>query len=620
MQAEKNFMLRKDMKYFEESQKNIEIIKKQAVIDRDQKFNDPADKSRMDTILAAIETYDKGLDRYVETETKIQDSVTRMLNLARGVIAEESKALVKDQEHKLQALVEQPLDTREKDAMTARNAKIGERVRKALYTAEMLAEIREARIAEKEILATHAQDEKQITRNQKNLADALKIAKELQPTFTAQNNNDQIKKIIAAIESYQKEMAGIVAMLHSQTEAEQEIVSGRRTANEVIVEITGIQEEKITEQVMEVIRFTVGTGIGAVLLGLLIAYLITKAITGALNKGVVFAKSIARGDLTATIELDQKDEIGQLANALKEMAAKLREIISEISASAAQVSLGSDEISNTAQTLSQGVTEQAASVETTSSALSAITGSCQLNTDSSSETQTIALKASHDASQGGEAVNQAVTAMKEIASKISIIEEIARQTNLLALNAAIEAARAGEHGKGFAVVAAEVRKLAERSQTAAGEISQLSASSVRISEEAGTIIGKLVPDIQQTAERIQGITECSRQQRDGINDISQSIHQLEQVVQQTAGVSEELAATAEELSSQASMMAHAVSFFNVGSSSNSIPAKRKMPSQKVAEPLQQRPPKPLLAPAHKTGGTKRPADHPASSDDEFETF
>ncbi|NGZ07704.1 MAG: HAMP domain-containing protein [Magnetococcales bacterium] len=335
---------------------------------------------------------------------------------------------------------------------------------------------------------------------------------------------------------------------------------------------------------------------------------------------------MAGGDLTATIELDQKNEFGQLAAAMKGMTEKLREVIGNISAAAAQVSMGSNEISNTAQSLSQGVTEQAASVETTSAALTAISGSCQLSTDSSNTTQTIALKASNDASRGGEAVNQAVIAMKEIASKISIIEEIARQTNLLALNAAIEAARAGEHGKGFAVVAAEVRKLAERSQTAAGEISHLSASSVQISEEAGRIIDKLVPDIQETAQRIQGITECSRQQRDGVNDISQSIRQLEQVVQQTAGSSEELAATAEELSSQADMMTQSVSFFHVGQRNPVTPPRRNTATSVAKGGTKAQlghsamsAPKSLPAPARKAHGVDLNMGS-GHIDDEFETF
>jgi methyl-accepting chemotaxis protein len=160
-------------------------------------------------------------------------------------------------------------------------------------------------------------------------------------------------------------------------------------------------------------------------------------------------------------------------------------------------------------------------------------------------------------------VSEAVNAMKDIARKISIVEEIARQTNLLALNAAIEAARAGEHGKGFAVVAAEVRKLAERSQVAAAEISRLSISSVEVAERAGAMLSKLVPDIQKTAELVQEISAASKEQAFGADQINGAIQQLNQVVQQNAGTTEEIASTAEELSSQAAHLQNTVAFFKI---------------------------------------------------------
>jgi methyl-accepting chemotaxis protein len=161
-------------------------------------------------------------------------------------------------------------------------------------------------------------------------------------------------------------------------------------------------------------------------------------------------------------------------------------------------------------------------------------------------------------------VLEAVAAMKEIANKISIIEEIARQTNLLALNAAIEAARAGEHGKGFAVVAAEVRKLAERSQKAAGEINQLSANTLKVSEKSGEMLDKLVPDIQRTAELVQEISAASKEQDTGAEQINKALQQLEQVIQQNASASEEMASTTEELTGQSDQLVSALAFFQTG--------------------------------------------------------
>jgi methyl-accepting chemotaxis protein len=192
-----------------------------------------------------------------------------------------------------------------------------------------------------------------------------------------------------------------------------------------------------------------------------------------------------------------------------------------------------------------------------------MTSSIHHNSDNSSQTEKIARKSAADASEGGRAVNETVAAMKSIATKISIIEEIARQTNLLALNAAIEAARAGEHGKGFAVVASEVRKLAERSQAAAGEISTLSTRSVQVAETAGEMLNKMVPDIQKTSELVQEISASSKEQDTGAEQISKAIQQLDSVIQQNASASEEMASTSEELTGQAEQLKNSISFFRI---------------------------------------------------------
>lgn len=275
---------------------------------------------------------------------------------------------------------------------------------------------------------------------------------------------------------------------------------------------------------------------------------------------------VEKGDLTVSIKeehLERNDAVGRMASAISSTIKKLAETISEVASSADNVSEGSEQISAASQQLSQGASEQAASIEETTSSMEQMSASIQQNADNSQQTEKIAMQAATDAEESGKAVNQAVEAMKLIANKISIIEEIARQTNLLALNAAIEAARAGEHGKGFAVVAAEVRKLAERSQIAAGEISQLSGSSTRIAENAGTMLNKLVPDIQKTSQLVQEISAASREQNSGVEQISQALQQLNQVIQQNASSSEEMASTAEELSSQAIQLKENTEFFKV---------------------------------------------------------
>jgi methyl-accepting chemotaxis protein len=307
----------------------------------------------------------------------------------------------------------------------------------------------------------------------------------------------------------------------------------------------------------------VGLSIG-VLIGIFTAIFLTKGITTPVQKGVDFARKLAQGDLTAEVDVDQKDELGILAQALRDMVAKLREIVTEVQSASDNVASGSEELSASAEQLSQGATEQAASVEEVSSSMEEMSSNIRQNADNATQTEKIALKAAQDAEAGGKAVVQAVGAMKNIAEKISIVEEIARQTNLLALNAAIEAARAGEHGKGFAVVAAEVRKLAERSGTAAAEISELSSSTVSVADQAGQMLTKLVPDIQRTAELVQEISAASNEQNAGAEQINKALQQLDQVIQQNASASEEMASTSEELSSQAEQLQSTISFFHLG--------------------------------------------------------
>jgi methyl-accepting chemotaxis protein len=317
----------------------------------------------------------------------------------------------------------------------------------------------------------------------------------------------------------------------------------------------------------------------ALILGVVVAYVITKGITGPVIQGVAFAQKMAEGDMTQNLDVNQKDEIGILADALREMTRRLNDVMSEVMEGANNVAAGSQQLSATSETLSQGAAEQAASVEEVSSSMEEMASNIQQNADNSLQTESMALKAAQDAEEGGQAVAQTVGAMKQIAEKISIIEEIARQTNLLALNAAIEAARAGEHGKGFAVVAAEVRKLAERSGLAAAEISSLSSSSVAVAEKAGAMLTAIVPDIKKTAELVQEIAAASREQNAGADQINKAIQQLDQVIQQNASASEEMASTSEELSSQAEQLLSTVSFFKLaGGRSTRREAPKALPS------------------------------------------
>ena len=331
--------------------------------------------------------------------------------------------------------------------------------------------------------------------------------------------------------------------------------------------------------------------------------------------------TLADGVLDPNIEGNFKAELDMLRGAFVLMVERLLDIVTQVKEASENVSIGGAELTDASQTLSQGSTEQAASIEEVSASIEEMVSNITQNAENSNKTEELAARAAEDARRGGKAVSQAVDAMKNIAEKIVIIEEIARQTNLLALNAAIEAARAGEHGKGFAVVAAEVRKLAERSGVAASEISDISARSVEVAEEAGQMLDKLVPDITQTAELVQEISVATNEQHSGAGQINKAMQELDKVIQSNAAMSEEVASSAEELSAQSAQLQDTMSFFKTAAGFASGAARREKRQVKTVR----RQPLPALS-ARKAAPPSAPAEPTNKGvalemdDEEFERF
>jgi len=383
-------------------------------------------------------------------------------------------------------------------------------------------------------------------------------------------NKEQLRIIDAAAETYKKQMENYLEnwLLREKMNSLRTVTGLAVTEKTELIAKGGVDNtvlisNKATGLLNASTNIVIIGLIIALILGVGMAYILTNIIVEPLQKRVTFAPSVADGNLLAQVNIDQKDEIGMLADALRTMASKLKEIVTNIVEGADNIASASLEMSSSSQQMSQGASEQASAAEEVSSSMEEMSANIQQNTDNAQETERIARKAAEGIILGNDSSILSVKSMKDIADKISIINEIAFQTNILALNAAVEAARAGEHGKGFAVVAAEVRKLAERSGVAAKEIDEVSKRGVKIAEDAGKKLSEIVPEIERTARLVQEISAASIEQSSGANQVNTAIQQLNQVTQQNAAAAEEMATSSEELASQAEQLKDIIGFFKV---------------------------------------------------------
>lgn len=301
------------------------------------------------------------------------------------------------------------------------------------------------------------------------------------------------------------------------------------------------------------------------IIGILLGIYISVSITRSIKVGLQLAQNISNGVLERQKEINRKDEVGELMTALYRMNNQLRFIVEEILGGIDNIVGASKEMNKNATELSETATDQAATTEEISSSIEELHANFLQNAENANTTEQIAMSAVAGIKEGNEATRQASHSMNSIIERVGFIGDLAFQTNILALNAAVEAARAGEHGRGFAVVASEVKKLADSSKEAAEVINKVSSETAVASDAAGKKLADMVPEIEKTAELIQGIKLASNEQEAGINQINNAIQQLNNIAQQNAFSSENMANSSQDLSELAGKLRKVITFFNLES-------------------------------------------------------
>jgi methyl-accepting chemotaxis protein len=325
------------------------------------------------------------------------------------------------------------------------------------------------------------------------------------------------------------------------------------------------QADNIEKQKASIVfMFIIGTLICLILSSAVIIYVFQRFITSKINNLIEVLGYIKEGHLKSLEDsIQSSDEIGLLWNSINEVNEKLKEIVTTILSSAGKLASSSNQMNVISSEVAEGANKQAASAEEVSSSMEEMSASVDQNSSNALKTDKIAQITVDDIKKLSSESELSLQYIREISQKISIVNDIAFQTNLLALNAAVEAARAGDQGKGFSVVASEVRRLAERSKTAADEITKLAKDCVVITEKAHVMMNELIPEIQKTSSLIKEIAASSFEQNSGANQINGAINELNNVIQQNSITADRLAEYAVNMQNEADELKENVEFFTI---------------------------------------------------------